>query len=559
MQGSTEDLKVPVRRIAFGSGYSSKANLHRELVDSISIYDTTGPYGDPSSTIDVALGIAAVRAKWIESRKDTEILPERTSDYATQLFSSGTPCHGMSASVEIRRATAGKNVSQMHYAKQGIITPEMEFVAIRENQGFVENKIIGCKHASNSFGANIPSEGYTPEFVRQEVALGRAIIPSNINHPEAEPMIIGRNFRVKVNANIGNSAVTSTIATEVEKMIWACHWGADTVTDLSTGRDIHQTREWILRNSPVPIGTSPIYQALDKVRGKVKDLSWSLFRDTLIEHAEQGVDFLTVNVGVSVADEGTTDNRLTGIVSRGGAIIAEWCRHHQQENFLIEHFDEICEIASVYGFIISLGNGLRSGSISDANDTAQFTELERIGEFVRRAWKYDAQVMVEGPGHIPIHLLKENMDQQLILCHEAPFYNLGPIVTDIAPGYDHMTSIAGATLMAWYGCSMLCYLTAKEHLGLPNKDDVKQSLIAYRIAAHSADLAKGHPAAHYRDNALSSARFQFRWEDQFALAIDPTTARAFHDESLPADAAKNAHFCSMCGPSFCSMRRQDTV
>jgi len=434
----------------------------------------------------------------------------------------------------------------------------MEFIAIRENQGFLENKTIGHKHAAHSFGAILPSEGYTPEFVRQEVALGRAIIPSNINHPEAEPMIIGRNFRVKVNANIGNSAVASTIATEVKKMIWACNWGADTVTDLSTGRDIHQTREWILRNSPVPIGTSPIYQALDKVRGKVKDLSWSLFRDTLIEHAEQGVDFLTVNVGVSIVDEGTTDDRLTGIVSRGGSIVAEWCRHHQRENFLIEHFDEICELASAYGFIISLGNGLRSGSISDANDTAQFTELERIGKFVKRAWRYDAQVMVEGPGHIPIHLLKENMDQQLTLCHEAPFYNLGPIVTDIAPGYDHMTSIAGATLMAWYGCSMLCYLTAKEHLGLPNKDDVKQSLIAYRIAAHSADLAKGHPAAHYRDNALSSARFQFRWEDQFALAIDPITARDFHDEGLPADAAKNAHFCSMCGPNFCSMRRQDS-
>ena len=551
--GAEHPIRVGMRQVRIGHGYSHRSGSHEQLTETLTVYDTTGAHTDSDGPVDPDKGLPCVREPWIASREDIEVLAEPSSTYARELRNTSASFRS-----PIRRAVSGRNVSHMHYARRGIVTPEMEYVAIRENQRLDEAPQLGRRHEGQSFGADLPSR-YTPEFVRNEVARGRAIIPSNINHPEAEPMIIGRNFLVKVNANIGNSAVASTIDEEVEKAKWACQWGADTVTDLSTGKEIHRTREWVLRNTPVPVGTSPIYQAIQKVGGKAAELSWELVRDTFIEHAEQGVDFITVNAGVLLRHVQLTNDRLTGIVSRGGAIISEWCISHHRENFLYEHFDEICALAQQYGVILSLGNGLRSGSIADANDAAQFAELAVVGDLVTRAWNHDVQVMIEGPGHIPIHLLQENMTRQLTVCHEAPFYNLGPITTDIAPGYDHMTSIAGATLMAWYGCSMLCYLTPKEHLGLPNRDDVKAALIAYKIAAHAADLAKGHPAAHFRDNALSKARFEFRWEDQFNLSLDPGTARAYHDENLPADAAKFAQFCSMCGPHFCSMHRAHTI
>ena len=525
VEGSIYPIKVAMRTIRVGKGYSERSQAHRDLTDQVTVYDTTGPYGDEEIMTDIATGIERLREQWVHDREDVETLSGPTSTFARDIRSHACQCHGMTTVAPIRAEKPGRNVSQMHYAKLGLITPEMEYIAIRENQRFEVANKLDNEHECEPFGACIPQHGYTAEFVGQEVARGRAIIPSNINHPECEPMVIGRNFKVKVNANIGNSAVSSSIAHEVDKAIWACCWGADTVTDLSTGADIHQTREWILRNTPVPIGTSPIYQALGKVHGKVADLTWDVFKDTFIEHAEQGVDFLTVNAGVSIDDLDLTVDRVTGIVSRGGAIIAQWCSIHRKENFLIEHFDEICQIAQTYGVILSLGNGLRSGSIADANDRAQFAELERVGQLVRRAWEFDVQVMVEGPGHIPLHLLKRNMDVQLELCNEAPFYNLGPITTDIAPGYDHITSVTGATLMAWYGCSMLCYLTAKEHLGLPNKDEVKQSLITYRTAAHSADISKGHPAAQFRDNALSMALFEFLLFVQLNLSIYSDTEK----------------------------------
>jgi len=452
------------------------------------------------------------------------------------------------------KAKAGKNVTQLHYARQGIITPEMEYIAIRENQRIDEIQQISPQHAGESFGANTPKGMITPEFVRDEIAAGRAIIPNNINHPESEPMIIGRNFLVKINANIGNSAVSSSIEEEVEKAVWACRWGADTIMDLSTGKNIHETREWILRNSPVPIGTVPIYQALEKVNGKAEDLTWEIFKDTLIEQAEQGVDYFTIHAGVLLRYVPLTAKRLTGIVSRGGSIMAKWCLAHHKENFLYTHFEEICEIMKAYDVAFSLGDGLRPGSIADANDAAQFGELETLGELTKIAWKHDVQVMIEGPGHVPMHLIKENMDKQLKECHEAPFYTLGPLTTDIAPGYDHITSGIGAAMIGWFGCAMLCYVTPKEHLGLPNKKDVKDGVITYKLAAHAADLAKGHPGSQHRDNALSKARFEFRWEDQFNLSLDPDTAREYHDETLPSDNAKVAHFCSMCGPHFCSMK-----
>src|SRR5690606_1938511 len=511
----------------------------------------------PDYQVDLRAGLPAIRERWIEERGDTELLAGVSSRYGQQRQSDVQTAHLRFEHIrKPRRAKAGANVSQMHYARKGIITPEMEFVAIRENMYLAqarEQGVIGTQHPGQSFGASIPKE-ITPEFVRDEIARGRAIIPANINHPEIEPMIIGRNFLVKVNANIGNSAVTSSIEEEVEKLAWAARWGADTVMDLSTGKNIHETREWIIRNSMVPIGTVPIYQALEKVGGIAEDLTWELFRDTLIEQAEQGVDYFTIHAGVLLRYVPLTAKRVTGIVSRGGSIMAKWCLAHHKENFLYTHFEEICEIMKAYDVSFSLGDGLRPGSIADANDEAQFGELETLGELTKIAWKHDVQCMIEGPGHVPMHMIKENMEKQLEVCDEAPFYTLGPLTTDIAPGYDHITSGIGAAMIGWYGCAMLCYVTPKEHLGLPNKADVKEGIITYKIAAHAADLAIGHPGAQLRDNALSKARFEFRWEDQFNLGLDPDTARSYHDETLPKDSAKVAHFCSMCGPKFCSMK-----
>ena len=541
------DLGVPMREISLSNG------------ESLTVYDTSGPYTDEAQTLDIMRGLPKTRRQWVLDRGDVEPVAGRTvkpidNGYRDekQLKNRKVTHEKFPASPEKPlRAKTGANVSQMHYARKGIITPEMEYIAMRENQRR-ESVHRSAKNAEN-FGADIP--GFiTPEFVRKEVAEGRAIIPANINHTELEPMIIGRNFLVKINANIGNSAVTSSIGEEVDKMVWAIRWGADTVMDLSTGKDIHDTREWIIRNSPVPIGTVPVYQALEKVGGIAEDLTWDIFRDTLIEQAEQGVDYFTIHAGVRLPYIRLTNDRVTGIVSRGGSIMAKWCMTHHRESFLYTHFEEICEIMKSYDVSFSLGDGLRPGSIADANDAAQFAELETLGELTKIAWKHDVQTMIEGPGHVPMHLIKENMEKQLEECHEAPFYTLGPLTTDIAPGYDHITSGIGAAMIGWFGCAMLCYVTPKEHLGLPNRDDVKTGVITYKIAAHAADLAKGHPGAQYRDDAMSKARFEFRWEDQFNIGLDSDTARRFHDETLPAEGAKYAHFCSMCGPKFCSMK-----
>ncbi|SNS48225.1 hydroxymethylpyrimidine synthase [Belliella buryatensis] len=562
LDGQLNAIKVPAREISL---HDTKALIKGGTASQnppVTVYDTSGPYTDPSYQVNLEKGLPRNFEKWTLRRGDVEYLADISSDY-------GQKRKNDSSLNDIRfpnlnkplKAKSGKNVSQMHYAKQGIITPEMEYVAIRENQRIAElgkndigNKELLHQHQGQSFGANTPKGLITPEFVRQEIALGRAVIPANINHPEVEPMIIGRNFLVKINANIGNSAVSSNIEEEVEKAVWACRWGADTIMDLSTGKNIHETREWVIRNSPVPIGTVPIYQALEKVNGKAEDLTWELFRDTLIEQAEQGVDYFTIHAGVLLRYVPLTAKRMTGIVSRGGSIMAKWCLAHHKENFLYTHFEEICEIMKAYNVTFSLGDGLRPGSIADANDAAQFGELETLGELTKIAWKHDVQTIIEGPGHVPMHLIKENMEKQLAHCGEAPFYTLGPLTTDIAPGYDHITSAIGAAMIGWYGTAMLCYVTPKEHLGLPNKKDVKDGVITYKIAAHAADLAKGHPGAQYRDNALSKARFEFRWEDQFNLSLDPDTAKSFHDETLPAEGAKIAHFCSMCGPNFCSMK-----
>ncbi|MCA3227967.1 MAG: phosphomethylpyrimidine synthase ThiC [Burkholderiales bacterium] len=550
--GSRPDLRVPMREIAQSDTPSA---LGTEKNPPLSVYDTSGPYTDPDVKIDIRSGLAPLRAGWIGERGDSEELAGPSSRYGVDRLSDPRLAE-LRFNLERlpRRAKAGMNVSQMHYARRGIVTPEMEFIAIRENQRAAEfTEMLRRQHPGHSFGANLP-QLITPEFVRDEVARGRAIIPANINHPEIEPMIIGRNFLVKINANIGNSAVSSSIGEEVEKMTWAIRWGADTVMDLSTGKHIHETREWILRNAPVPIGTVPIYQALEKVDGKAEELSWEIFRDTLIEQAEQGVDYFTIHAGVRLPFIPLTARRMTGIVSRGGSIMAKWCLAHHRESFLYEHFEDICRIMQAYDVSFSLGDGLRPGSIYDANDEAQMAELKTLGELTQVAWKHDVQVMIEGPGHVPMHLIKHNMDEQLRLCHEAPFYTLGPLTTDIAPGYDHITSAIGAAMIGWYGTAMLCYVTPKEHLGLPNKKDVKDGIMAYKVAAHAADLAKGHPGAQLRDNALSKARFEFRWEDQFNLGLDPDTAKDFHDETLPKDSMKTAHFCSMCGPHFCSMK-----
>jgi len=566
VEGSRPDIRVPMRRI---SQSDTEASFGGEKNPPIYVYDTSGPYTDPDVQIDIRSGLDTPRLPWIMERADTEELPGPTSDYGIARLADPKLAElRFNLHRKPRRAMAGKNVTQMHYAKRGIITPEMEFVAIRENmrrQEYLRElqasgpmgerlaELMGRQHPGQSFGASIPAE-ITPEFVREEIARGRAIIPANINHPEVEPMIIGRNFLVKINANIGNSAVTSSIGEEVEKMTWAIRWGGDNVMDLSTGKHIHETREWIVRNSPVPIGTVPIYQALEKVNGKAEDLTWEIFRDTLIEQAEQGVDYFTIHAGVLLRYVPMTAKRLTGIVSRGGSIMAKWCLAHHQESFLYTHFEDICEIMKAYDVSFSLGDGLRPGSIYDANDEAQLGELKTLGELTQVAWKHDVQVMIEGPGHVPMQLIKENMDLQLEQCGEAPFYTLGPLTTDIAPGYDHITSGIGAAMIGWYGTAMLCYVTPKEHLGLPNKADVKDGIITYKIAAHAADLAKGHPGAQIRDNALSKARFEFRWDDQFNIGLDPDKAREFHDETLPKDSAKVAHFCSMCGPHFCSMK-----
>lgn len=558
LQGSRADLRVPMREIQLSPTLTGggKDNPKYEENEAIPVYETAGPYGDPEASIDVHAGLAKCRASWIADRADTEELPQVSSGFTQQrLADDGLDHLRFELLPRPRKAMSGKNVTQLHYARKGIITPEMEFIAIRENMGRerIRGEVLRQQHPGESFGAHLPAN-ITPEFVRQEVAAGRAIIPANINHPESEPMIIGRNFLVKVNANIGNSAVTSSIEEEVEKLVWSTRWGADTVMDLSTGRYIHETREWILRNSPVPIGTVPIYQALEKVNGVAEDLNWEMFRDTLLEQAEQGVDYFTIHAGVLLRYVPMTAKRLTGIVSRGGSIMAKWCLSHHRESFLFEHFREICEICAAYDVSLSLGDGLRPGSIQDANDEAQFAELRTLGELTKIAWEYDVQVMIEGPGHVPMQMIRRNMTEELEHCHEAPFYTLGPLTTDIAPGYDHFTSGIGAAMIGWFGCAMLCYVTPKEHLGLPNKEDVKQGLITYKIAAHAADLAKGHPGAQIRDNAMSKARFEFRWEDQFNLALDPATARAYHDETLPQESGKVAHFCSMCGPKFCSMK-----
>ena len=565
--GSRPDIQVPMREV---SQADTPTGFGGEKNPPIYVYDCSGPYTDPAAKIDIRSGLPALRQRWIEERGDTELLPDLTSEFGRQRAADPSldELRFPGLHRKPRRAKAGKNVSQMHYARQGIITPEMEYVAIRENlnrQQYLENlrntgpmgekmvKLLGRQHKGQDFGASIPQE-ITPEFVRSEVARGRAIIPNNINHPESEPMIIGRNFLVKINANIGNSALGSSIAEEVDKMTWSTRWGGDTVMDLSTGKNIHETREWIIRNSPVPIGTVPIYQALEKVNGKAEDLTWEIFRDTLIEQAEQGVDYFTIHAGVLLRYIPMTANRMTGIVSRGGSIMAKWCLAHHKESFLYTHFEDICDIMKAYDVAFSLGDGLRPGSIYDANDDAQLGELKTLGELTEIAWKHDVQTIIEGPGHVPMHLIKENMDLQLEYCKEAPFYTLGPLTTDIAPGYDHITSGIGAAMIGWYGTAMLCYVTPKEHLGLPDKNDVKEGIITYKLAAHAADLAKGHPGAQIRDNALSKARYEFRWDDQFNLGLDPDKAKSFHDETLPKESAKVAHFCSMCGPHFCSMK-----
>lgn len=559
VQGSKPSIQVPMREVSVSATQTTSAPEHNP---SVTIYDTSGAYTDPHINIDICKGLPDIRSIWINDRQAIEQLSQLSSNFAQQRLT--TP-EFQSMRFNLNRlpkkAKSGQNITQMHYAKKGIITDEMEFVAIRENlrlQEQVDAGVYNQQHQGNSFGANIPQQ-ITPEFVRQEIARGRAIIPANINHVELEPMIIGRNFLVKINGNIGNSALGSSIEEEVAKLTWAIRWGADTIMDLSTGKHIHETREWIIRNSPVPIGTVPIYQALEKTGGIAEDLTWELFRDTLIEQAEQGVDYFTIHAGLCLHHIPLTAKRVTGIVSRGGSIMAKWCLAHHQENFLYTHFEDICDIMKAYDVSFSLGDGLRPGSVADANDAAQFGELETLGELTKLAWKHDVQTIIEGPGHIPMHLIKENMDKQLECCDEAPFYTLGPLVTDIAPGYDHITSGIGAAMIGWYGCAMLCYVTPKEHLGLPNKEDVKTGIITYKIAAHAADLAKGHPGAQIRDNALSKARFEFRWEDQFNLGLDPDTARAFHDETLPKDSAKVAHFCSMCGPKFCSMKISQEV
>lgn len=563
LQGSRADIRVPLREISLSPtlvGGTPEQPQWRDN-EAVAVYDTSGAYGDPQASLDLRQGLPAIRAAWIAERGDTEVLAGRSADYTRQRQADlALETLRFPQPPAARRALPGKRVSQLHYARQDIITPEMEFIALRENMGRerIRSGVLRQQHPGESFGAHLP-ENITAEFVRAEVAAGRAIIPANINHPESEPMIIGRNFLVKVNANIGSSSVTSSIEEEVEKLVWATRWGADTVMDLSTGRYIHETREWILRNSPVPIGTVPIYQALEKVNGVAEDLDWPLLRDTLLEQAEQGVDYFTLHAGVLLRYIPLTAQRLTGIVSRGGAIMAKWCLAHHQENFIYRHFREICEICSAYDIALSLGDGLRPGSIQDANDQAQFAELHTLGELTQIAWEYDVQVMIEGPGHVPMQMIRRNMEEELTHCHEAPFYTLGPLTTDIAPGYDHFTSGIGAALIGWFGCAMLCYVTPKEHLGLPDKEDVKQGLITYKIAAHAADLAKGHPGAQIRDNAMSQARFEFRWEDQFNLALDPITARAYHDATLPQASGKLAHFCSMCGPKFCSMKISQEV
>ena len=553
VQGSRPDLQVAMREIRQSQ---TPTLFGGEENPPITVYDPSGPYTDPEARIDLAAGLPALRAKWIEERGDTELLPQLSS-----AFGRGRQHDPKLAGVRFpsrtlpRVAKSGANVSQMHYARKGIITPEMEYVAIRENQRLdaIRDALLLKQHPGESFGASI-QKFITPEFVRDEIARGRAILPNNINHPESEPMIIGRNFLTKINANIGNSAVSSGIAEEVEKLVWSIRWGGDTVMDLSTGKHIHETREWIIRNSPVPIGTVPIYQALEKVDGRAEELTWEIFRDTLIEQAEQGVDYFTIHAGVLLRHVPLTAKRVTGIVSRGGSIMAKWCLAHHKENFLYTHFEDICDIMKAYDVAFSLGDGLRPGCIADANDAAQFGELEALGELTKIAWKHDVQTMIEGPGHVPMQMIKENMDKQLAECGEAPFYTLGPLTTDIAPGYDHITSAIGAAMIGWFGTAMLCYVTPKEHLGLPNRQDVRDGIMAYKIAAHAADLAKGHPGAQVRDNALSKARFEFRWQDQFHLGLDPEKAREFHDETLPKDAHKVAHFCSMCGPHFCSMK-----
>ncbi len=553
VQGSQANIQVPMREISLAS---TPISFGAEPNPSIVVYDSSGPYTDTTGEVNLRQGLADKRSQWINDRQDTEILSQLSSDYGKQRFAdTKLDSIRFPKTSIIRKAKAGNNVTQLHYAKKGIITPEMEFIAIRENlkQQTLQDQGILQQHLGERFGATIPKE-ITPEFVRQEVAKGRAIIPANINHVELEPMIIGRHFLVKINGNLGNSAVTSSIEAEVEKMIWGIYWGADTIMDLSTGKNIHETREWILRNSPVPIGTVPIYQALEKVGGIAEDLTWEIMRDTLVEQAEQGVDYFTIHAGVLLRYVPLTAKRVTGIVSRGGSIMAKWCLAHHQENFLYTHFNEICDIMKAYDVSFSLGDGLRPGSIADANDQAQFSELETLGELTKVAWRHDVQVMIEGPGHVPMQMIKENMDKELQDCYEAPFYTLGPLTTDIAPGYDHITSAIGAAMIAWYGCAMLCYVTPKEHLGLPDKEDVREGIIAYKIAAHAADLAKGHPGAQIRDNALSKARFEFRWEDQFNLSLDPARAREYHDATLPKESAKVAHFCSMCGPKFCSMK-----
>lgn len=563
VEGDMPGVRVGIREITLTDTYISgpEDNPVVEKNDPVLVYDTSGPYTDEGFVLDVRKGLPKYREQWIEGRDDTELLESVTSQFSQQrMADEGLDHIRFDHLPKIRRGKKGKNVTQMHYARQGIITPEMEYVAIRENMGRKEirDEILAEQHKGESFGASIP-DFITPEFVRDEIARGRAILPNNINHPESEPMIVGRNFLVKVNANIGNSSVGSSIEEEVEKLVWSTRWGADTVMDLSTGRYIHETREWIVRNSPVPIGTVPIYQALEKVNGVAEDLTWEIFRDTLIEQAEQGVDYFTIHAGVLLRYVPMTAKRLTGIVSRGGSIMAKWCLAHHKENFLYTHFEDICEILKQYDVTFSLGDGLRPGSVYDANDEAQFSELRTLGELTKIAWKHDVQVFIEGPGHVPMHMIKENMEEQLKHCDEAPFYTLGPLTTDIAPGYDHITSGIGAAQIAWYGCAMLCYVTPKEHLGLPKKEDVKEGLITYKIAAHAADLAKGHPGAQIRDNAMSKARFEFRWYDQFNIGLDPERAREYHDETIPQESGKVAHFCSMCGPKFCSMKISQEV
>ncbi|MCF6237161.1 MAG: phosphomethylpyrimidine synthase ThiC [Gammaproteobacteria bacterium] len=558
VEGSRSDIQVPMREIQLGDT-QTKGGVEKN--PPVMVYDTSGLYGDSNAQLDLSKGLPDIRHTWVDERGDTERLSEFSSKYTVERANdSETEQMRFPEVRKPRRALKGKNVSQMHYARQGIITPEMEYVAIRESLKLDEARKNGelDQHAGESFGAAIP-ETITPEFVRDEIARGRAIIPANINHPELEPMIIGRNFLVKINCNLGNSALGSSVEEEVDKMVWGLRWGGDTVMDLSTGKHIHETREWIIRNSPAPIGTVPIYQALEKVDGIAENLTWEIFRDTLIEQAEQGVDYFTIHAGVRLAHVPLTAKRTTGIVSRGGAIMAKWCLSHHKESFLYTHFEDICEIMKAYDISFSLGDGFRPGSIADANDEAQFAELETLGELTKIAWKHDIQTMIEGPGHVPMHMIKVNMEKQLEVCDEAPFYTLGPLTTDIAPGYDHITSGIGAAMIGWFGCAMLCYVTPKEHLGLPDREDVREGIITYKIAAHAADLAKGHPGAQIRDNALSKARFEFRWEDQFNLGLDPARAREYHDKTLPKESAKVAHFCSMCGPRFCSMKISQEV